>query len=166
VLENAMESYHIFRVHKTTLNHVIPTRSVECFPGGEGYNLHTTRSTLSADARRGIVWQAAVYPSLVIYVGPLDHMRVSWLTVLPEGAALSRVTTGQALLDVPPHGTDAWRALHANTKAGNDTVNAEDRPICESVQRGANAAARRRGRLSHLEASLWEFSRYLGRKLL
>jgi phenylpropionate dioxygenase-like ring-hydroxylating dioxygenase large terminal subunit len=165
VLENAMESYHIFRVHKKTLNHVIPTRSIECFSGGEAYNLHTTRSTLCADVKRGTVWQAAIYPSLVIYVGPLDHMRMSWLTVLPERTGLSRVTTGQALPDPPPRGSDAWRALFSNTKAGNDTVNAEDRPICESVQRGVVSARTARGRLSHLEAPLWEFSHYLGRKL-
>jgi phenylpropionate dioxygenase-like ring-hydroxylating dioxygenase large terminal subunit len=165
VLENAMESYHIFRVHSKTINPVLSTKTVECLPGEPAFNLHMLRSRLVARPEAAVVWQAAIYPSLVIYIGPLEQPRVAWLTALPTDIGQSRVTTGQATVEPPPTGSEALQAVQARIKAANDAVNSEDRPICESVQRGIGSSGARRGRLSHLEAPLWEFSQYLARQL-
>ncbi|MBL4601260.1 MAG: hypothetical protein JKY84_00800 [Emcibacteraceae bacterium] len=41
LVENFCESYHLFKVHKTTLEPSTPTSSVEVMPSGVGYNHHT-----------------------------------------------------------------------------------------------------------------------------
>lgn len=158
VVENAMESYHVFRVHPDTIDPFLPTKTIQILPGGPAYNLHSLVSTLAPKASRTFL-RATIYPSLVIDVGYLDRLRLSWLTAIPAGVGKTAVFTGQAAVPL------AGETLLADAKTGNDLANAQDRPICESVQRGANARNAGRGRLSHLEAPLWEFARYLSSRL-
>jgi choline monooxygenase len=156
-LENAMESYHVFGVHPKTLDPFLPTKTVTILPGEAGYNIHTMKSTLAPKAKSTFL-RATIYPTLVIDVGHIDRMRLSWQTFMPLGVQSSCIRTGAAAMP-------GAAGLLKDPGEGNDMANAEDRPVVESAQRGLQASRARRGRISHLEAPIWEFTRYLSARL-
>ena len=84
LVENFCESYHVSRVHKTTLEPDTPTSSVEVLPGGQGYNHHTMRYVTAAaapgkedDNREHL---CCIYPSLTFAIRTSS---IIWLSILP-----------------------------------------------------------------------------------
>lgn len=162
VIEQTMESYHLFQVHQKTLDPHTPTKSAEYLPGAAGYNHHTVRFTRPVAPATPIMWRATIYPSVVIDVGD----SLSWTTVIPDGLGRSRVYTGQATLDAPEPGSLRAKQFVSGGQAFNARLNNEDRSAVETVQRGLQSRHRRPGRLSHLEGTVWEFGQYLVRQLV
>ena len=50
-------------------------------------------------------------------------------------------------------------------KASFHAINSEDKPVTAAIARNAKALAAEPGRLSPKEKTIWEFQRYLARKL-
>jgi phenylpropionate dioxygenase-like ring-hydroxylating dioxygenase large terminal subunit len=178
IAENAMESYHVFQGHRTTLDPIFPTARLDIRAGAPGYNLHSSpmregasfpgtgedalrwNPDLPADQSRTL-WLATVYPAHVVVVAPATFLN---LHVQPEGPARSRVrwSFGQlAPVAATPEG-DAYRDA---VRQGSEAINAEDRALVAAVQRGAASSRAASGRLSHLERPVWEFIGYLSKRL-
>lgn len=172
--ENFMESYHIFHVHKDTIETRTPTSSVVCENGGEGFAYHLLFERPGVrDGGEGnsalpesIRWQeilACVFPSLLISV--TGNILV-WLSLQPGGPGAVNIRGGVATAPgYIPAGTEGDNKL-AQLRRDFDAFNAEDKAIVEALYKGLQSASASQGQLSSLERPLWEFSRYLGRKLL
>jgi choline monooxygenase len=180
VAENAMESYHVFQVHPTTLDAVFPTSRLEIESGAAGYNLHTspmregTRFPGMGDAALArnpdlapefahALWITCVYPSHVIVVAAGTLL---WLVIQPRGIGRADVSFGFAQAGpFPAPDTPQGEAARAMLRKGLEAVNAEDRKIVKAVQAGLASSHATSGRLSHLERPIWEFIGYLAGRL-
>jgi phenylpropionate dioxygenase-like ring-hydroxylating dioxygenase large terminal subunit len=178
--ENAMESYHLFRVHAQTLEPLTPTSSIVVEPGGPAHNLH--RMTVqegpgsfgAGEPARALnpelsewesrtFWLATVYPATVIALFPSS---VVWFAFQPDGVDRVRLRWGSAgLAPLPAEGSPEGVALRSAIRAGIEAVNAEDRATVGGVQRGVEARAAAPGYLSELERPIHEFERYLASRL-
>ena len=162
LVENFCESYHVFRVHKTTLEPDTPTASVEVMHGGPGFNHHTMRYGNAAvpnetDNREHL---SCIYPSLTF---ALRAASTIWLSILP-------LTRNRLKLR-------AWVAK--DLSAGNSTASeleeelaliaafmAEDKIIITGVQKGLESGVGNCGPLSEMEKTNWQFGHYIAGKLL
>lgn len=173
-VENFIESYHLFQVHRRTVQRRTPTSSVSCRKGGKRHALHWlterpgARPGASPDphldpALAGKELLAAIFPSTLLSVtGNL----LLWLTALPEGERRTRVIGG---LCASPHllKRSAGDARLANRlKAEFDLFMAEDRAVVERLMHGLGSSLAREGILSPLEQPVWEFGLYLRRTIL
>jgi phenylpropionate dioxygenase-like ring-hydroxylating dioxygenase large terminal subunit len=179
IAENAMEGYHLFHVHKTSIEPYIPTSGVAVMAGGEGYSIYRTRL---AEGFRGYdealakrlnprltqehlhnIWVACIFPSH--FIGVMAD-QVIWLNSQPLDVSHSVVRFGTAQLGtLPDRDTEEGKVFFGKAKARYDAINSEDKAVLAAVQKGANARHAEVGRLSHLEWPLWEFNRYLARML-
>ncbi|MBL4601216.1 MAG: aromatic ring-hydroxylating dioxygenase subunit alpha, partial [Emcibacteraceae bacterium] len=81
LVENFCESYHLFKVHKTTLEPFTPTSSVKVMAGGVGYNHHTLdkktddKKVSAEDENKEHL--SCIYPSMTF---ALSQSRVLWLS--------------------------------------------------------------------------------------
>jgi phenylpropionate dioxygenase-like ring-hydroxylating dioxygenase large terminal subunit len=174
LVENFMDAYHVFKVHKATFgakgDHTLDTQMcpgtddwahhVVVEDGGDDL-AHPDNTSLVGDRRRTIVL-AAVFPTHVMQVQPdwlwylqisplgTDRVRIRWdVSVAPE------VLAGAA--DPAAHVAGLLTLLHA--------VNAEDRPVTEAVRRNADGPQFARGPLSYLERNVFDFDRFVARRL-
>jgi len=164
LVENFCESYHVFRVHKKTLEPDTPTSSVEVQAGGPGYNHHTMR-WLAATAGPGKKEDnrehlCCIYPSMTFAIRASS---VIWLSILP-------LTYNRLRLR-------AWVAKDKNVGGATETdldeelklvaaFMAEDKIINTGVQKGLESGAGNRGPLNEMEKTNWQFGQYLAGKLL
>lgn len=178
LVENFMEGYHLFRVHARTVEHVLPTRLSDPVPGGDGYCLYEQGRIPGrayeygaamdvvnpglTEAERLIVPLFCAFPAHVVSVSP---ERTFWLALQPEGVDKVRVLWGVDVFpDSFPEGEEGERRA-AELRASFERINDEDKPIVSAIARNARALAAAPGRLSPKEATLWEFQRYLARRL-
>ena len=167
VLENGLESYHIFRLHPESLEPELPTRMHSYLAGGRDWALTPGRRERPADAQdwpetdafaREHYVVTSLPPSLygglvvegwpVVFVHPLspERTRVSTALFLASGR---EEAFGRGPFGVPAAGT----------------VLEEDRAMCERVQRGMHARAGAPGQLVELEQILVDFHTYLADRL-
>lgn len=162
LVENFCESYHVFRVHKMTLEPDTPTSSVEVLPGGRGYNHHTMRCVNAAsmneeDDREHL---SCIYPSLTFAIRTASTI---WLSILPVSYNRLRLRAWVA----KDH--SAGRATQSEFKAEMELVTAfmaEDKTINTGVQKGLESGAGNRGPLHEMEKTNWQFGQYLANKLV
>lgn len=164
LVENFCESYHVFCVHKATLEDTTPTVTIENLEGGPGFNHHLMRTNADyaiEPARRRGVAEADVTAGHLICIYPalafaFDGGSALWLSVMPDGPESLRVRMWQALY---PEGNEPIDAAHIS--AANDAVHAfmaEDKGVIEGVQRGLAAGTGNRAPLHPWEATNWEFA--------
>ncbi len=178
LVENFVDPYHLFRVHKETVEPVLPTRLAEPLPGGEGYNLFEQGRIPGRAFEYGAPMDAVnpaltkrermtvpifcVYPAHTVSLSP---ERLFWLALQPDGTERVRVRWG---VDVHPasfpDGEDG-EARKRELRASFDRINDEDKPIVAAVRRNAAARFAASGPLAPKERTLWEFQRYLARRL-
>lgn len=162
LVENFCESYHVFRVHKTTLETETPTSSVEVLPGGPGYNHHTMRcvraeSTNEEDDREHL---SCIYPGLTIAIRTASTI---WLSILPLTHNRLRLRAWVA------KDLSAGSATDSELEAEMEIVAAfmaEDKVINTGVQKGLASGVGNRGPLNEMERTNWQFAQYLANKLL
>ena len=162
LVENFCESYHVFRVHKTTLEPDTPTSSVEVLPCGRGYNHHTMRCVNAAsmneeDNREHL---SCIYPSLTFAIRTASTI---WLSILPVSYNRLRLRAWVA----KDH--SAGRATQSELNAEMELVTAfmaEDKIINAGVQKGLESGAGNRGPLHEMEKTNWQFGQYLADKLV
>ncbi len=171
LVENFCESYHVFRVHKETLEDTTPTVTIENLPGGPGFNHHLMRTNAAyavEPARRRGLGEADVTASHLICIYPalafaIDGGSALWLSVMPDGPESLRARMWLALYAEGNEAIDA-----ADIAAANDAVHAfmaEDKGVIEGVQRGLAAATGNRAPLHPWEATNWAFACYLLERL-
>lgn len=177
LVENFMDAYHVFKVHKNTFaKNGDNTLKTTMHPGTADFAFHLvghdadaasgvahpSNTSLEGDWRHTLVLGAA-FPTHVMQLQPdwlwylqlsplgVDRVRIRWdVSVAPE------VLADQADPVLYTKGLVELLSL----------VNAEDRPIVEGVYRGVQRDGLQRGPLSYLERNVYDFDRYVARALV
>ena len=165
-MENALEGYHVFKVHKETLETTGPSRLQYYVAGSSNWTITGGKS--ADDAGKLTKWLRGKYPEAydhyqVIILPPsfvaiLNYDSFSWVHVLPAGKEHSVVRSGTL-------------TTKSNSKEDKQMTKftadffAEDKWICERVQRGMYSKAGKGGKLVEMEKSVVDFHQYLAARL-
>ena len=170
LVENFCESYHVFQVHKKTLEPNSPTKTTRVLEGGIGFNHHTMQfdtSLWSKEAVERIPEQMrdlghliCVYPCLAFSIDPEAAI---WLSVRPTGPQTLKYTAEIAIFT--PDGSDISPELAESYKESTAEFMGEDKITIELVQQGLAARVGNAGTLHPWERTNWEFGHYLASKL-
>ena len=172
LVENFMDSYHVFKVHRATfgVGSTSPLNTT-MHPGTDAWAHHVAldpdemaaadNTDLVGDWRRAVVL-AAVFPTHVMQLQPdylwylqisplgTDQVRIRWdVSVAPD--VLSAQTDPDAYV----------RGILQLLRA----VNGEDHPVVESVRRAADGPQFARAPLSKYEQNVVDFDRFVARRL-
>lgn len=151
---NAMESYHLFKVHPKTLEPYTPTK-------GAYYVIGSARATATGGTVKGEddYLLISLPPG---FVGVLASGSFVWQSVSPFGTNRCAIRTGGAYASGKHESVlgklDEW--LGASESYALADFLHEDRAICERIQRGA-AGDFVPGRLVPLERVVEDFGHYL-----
>ena len=160
VITNAMESYHLFKVHPETLEPYTPTAGSYYVAGSADGTATGGASTTGAD-----------YTLLSLppnFVGVLTEDSLLWQAVQPLAVDRTRIVTGAAYHHPPAEasrGLSRW-VTKASTAVGTGLPDflPEDRAICERGQRGATGGFTP-GPLLPVEQVIVDFHHFLNRQL-
>jgi len=163
LVENFCESYHVFTVHKDTLETPTSTASTENREGGPGFNHHIQRNSTplppGLEAKLDLPEDKAnEFHLICIYLAfGFSPTHGLCLTVLPDGPDKLK-----ARMWVMRPSFDGDTAVSAETaiKRVREFL-AEDMGIIEGVQRGLTAGTGNRAPLYRWEAPGWEYSRHI-----
>ena len=185
MIENWMEPYHHMGIHVKTLQPLMPATG--CWT--DNYHPHYTRAhlpyrqslidSIKAAESKGehfgsfppisnlpeaykYEWTVHVgYPNYLMLTGPNCAL---WYRLLPISAEkIHLVTTLLVTKEAQAH-PDFEQHLAEETQALKD-FHSEDIEVCTAVQRGFNSVAFQHGRLSHLEAPVFQIQRYLAERI-
>jgi len=178
LFQNFMEPYHLFTVHRNTVEPALPTRLAVVQEGGSGFCLYTQGRVPGVAYEYGEVMQNpnlalteeeintvplfGAFPAQVVSISP---ERTFWMSLMPLEVGKVRVFWG---VDVHPDAMPVGAAREERIdalKASFNAINAEDKPITSAIAKNAKALAAEPGRLSPKENTIWDFQRYLARML-
>jgi len=165
VMENAMESYHLFKVHKGTLETVTPTKQSFYLQGDNSWSL-TSGKMKGADGMltkclSGDKYELYSHYFLIMlppnFVGIVTYESFDWISVMPtlEGGC---VVQSEGL-------AKKKRKANTTTQAFVDQFFAEDKAICERGQTGMRSRKSSGGPLLDVERIVVDFHHYLARQL-
>ena len=174
LVENFMDAYHVFKVHKDSFGvDGDNTRFTEMYPGTDHWAHHrvmnpadpdlcaATNQTLDGDWRKTIVLGAA-FPGFVIQLQP-DWL---WfLRITPLGTDRCRIAWQVAVAPETLASTDDPDAYVKEVLDLVHLVNSEDHPIVEGIRRNVTRPQFNRGPLSYLERNVYDFDRYIAKRL-
>jgi len=164
-MENAMESYHLFKVHKDTLEAVTPTKQAFYLEGGASWSLtggkyKNSRNKLTnwlmgeGDVTDQYYVLISLPPS---FVGILSRESLAWVSVYPAGTTECVVRSGAL-------------SIKGGGDSGEDEFTAaffaEDKMICERVQQGMASTHSHGGSLIEMERVVVDFHQYLASRLM
>ncbi|MGI9644425.1 MAG: aromatic ring-hydroxylating oxygenase subunit alpha [Ilumatobacteraceae bacterium] len=161
VIANAMESYHLFKVHPETLEPYSPT--------ADAYYLLGNADGTATGGRNTDGTEYTLFSLPPNFVGAVTNGSLLWQTVQPVAADRTRVITGGAYRSPPPDassGLSKWMAK-AMSKASEMAVPdflPEDKFICERGQRAATGDFTP-GPILAVEQVISDFHHYLNRQL-
>ncbi len=165
-VENGIESYHLFKVHKETLEPMTPSKQAYYVAGSSewaltGGQMKDTRGTLSK-------WLMGSYPEaynhyLLLFLPPsliavITYDGFNWIQILPEDPEHCAVIPGGLL----EHKVKDFSGPEFQF---TEAFLSEDKEICERVQRGMHARKGKGGKLVSLEQILVDFRQYLANRL-
>lgn len=163
-LENAMESYHLFKVHSETLEKVTPTKSSFYLETSGDWTItggkieEPKKSFLSWNTDSDDIYSRYVLISLPpSFVGILSYESFDWITILPKNhqqclvRAASRREPGYTLSGAEEHFVKTFLS--------------EDKNICERVQSAMTAVYSTGGKLLNIEKVVVDFHNYLAARL-
>lgn len=166
VLENAMESYHLFKVHQQTLEKTTPTKKSYYLAGDYQWTL--TGGEITDTGSRIMKWLSGNTPEIFghyillslppSFVGILTYDSFDWLQVMPVDSENSWVRSGGIST------TDKYHKGYA-IESFTQAFFAEDKIICERVQQGMRSQLSQGGKLTSLERILVDFHQYLANRL-
>ncbi|MEO1634657.1 MAG: aromatic ring-hydroxylating dioxygenase subunit alpha [Cyanobacteria bacterium J06631_9] len=185
MIENWMEPYHHMGIHVKTLQPLMPATG--CWT--DDYHPHFTRAHLpfrqslidamkAAEAKGEHFGSFPPIPHLpeaykyewTVHVGYPNFLMLTgancalWYRLLPISAEkIHLVTTLLVTKEAQAH-PDFEQHLAAETQALKD-FHSEDIEVCTAVQRGFNSVAFQRGRMSHLEAPVFQIQQYLAGRI-
>lgn len=165
-VENGIESYHLFKVHKETLETMTPTKQAYYVAGSSEWTL--TGGAIKDERSTLTKWFSGNHPEaysqyVLLSLPPsliavIDYEGMHWIQILPTDAAHCDVIPG----GLSPHAvTDLSSPEFEFTHA----FLAEDKEICERVQRGMYSQKGKGGKLVSLEQILVDFRHYIGNRL-
>jgi phenylpropionate dioxygenase-like ring-hydroxylating dioxygenase large terminal subunit len=165
LLENFCESYHLFCVHRKTLEPISPTKSIKVLPGGPGWNLHQLdyvdswkedKAGERSEEAPGRGFISAIYPSQALAFGSEDSLL--WINTLP--AARDRVRVDVCCI-ARPDTSDGQVSEEArgNLRAHIFEFLAEDEACLAAVQQNL-ASFTPTQPYCPFERSNWEFEQY------
>lgn len=181
LVENFMESYHHLGAHSKTLQPLMPARDtwnererelyIRCHlpfkeslvtdwerqetEGAHPFGFPTIQSLDLQKKRESGLFM--IFPHFLIFVLP---DRIVWYRVEPLGPDRMRILTTML---VPAETTQHpdYAAMLERETAPMTEFHIEDMEMCTAIQRGMHSLGAQRGRLSHLEMSIWLIQRYL-----
>ena len=166
VMENALESYHIFKVHKETLETLSPTKQACYVAGSAAWTI--TGGKLVDNAGTIAKWLRGKYPPaydhyLLLALPPslvmiLDYNSLSWLHILPDGPEACIVRSGAVF-------PKSLFKEEQQSLAFTQAFFQEDKWICERVQKGMHSKIGKGGKLVEMERSVVDFHQYLAAML-
>jgi len=176
LVENFMDAYHIHRVHRNSFaRYGSSEERTVLFPGDDAFTYHYVQEdeeSHSVFAHPQNTWLQGpdrfrtflinIFPAQVIQLQP-DFLW--YLSILPDG--LDKVDIRWAVsipAEILDHASDRQAAID-EVMSLLHKVNGEDRPIVENVFRSTASPDAAQGPLSYLERNVWEFGRYLARRL-
>ncbi len=172
IVENGIESYHLFQVHANTLEKITPTRGAYYIEGsakwtvtggaiveggGAGLAGKLLGSLLGSDTGGDHYTLVSIPPS---FVGVVTRDSWDWLVAHPLTPNSTRVLTGSLTKGKPDVITRMVYGGYASAFLE------EDRAICERAQRGMAARHSKGGKLVPLERVVVDFHHYLGWRML
>jgi phenylpropionate dioxygenase-like ring-hydroxylating dioxygenase large terminal subunit len=176
LVENYMDAYHIHRVHKHSFGkYGSSEEQTHLFDGNDAFTYHYVQeergpksvhahpdNTWLQGADRSRTYLINIFPSHTMQLQPdmlwylsilpngQDKVNIRWAVSIP-GEILAASDNRQAHID------KLMELLHQ--------VNSEDLPVVENVFRTTRSPEARQGPLSYLERNVWQFGRYLARRL-
>ena len=164
-MENAMESYHLFKVHKDTLETTTPTAGAYYLEGGADWSV-TGGEIKGLDAK---LWNWLTSSDAQAY------SRYILISIPPGFVGIVTVQSFDWIAIYPKSPTECWvrsAGLHPSSQSDSEADTAfveaffaEDKSICERVQRGMSASHVKGGRLVELERVVVDFHRYYATKM-
>jgi phenylpropionate dioxygenase-like ring-hydroxylating dioxygenase large terminal subunit len=161
--ENGIESYHLFAVHKETLETMTPTKDAFYLEGNADW-------TLTGGAIKGVSSVSKFFnrghehlnnyilvslpPS---FIGILTYDSLSWIQLIPESTGKCKVISG---------GLSSKKSK--SSKSEKEFVNAfflEDKEICERMHKSMNSQFGQGGKLVELERVVVDFRQYLSKNI-
>lgn len=171
--ENFMESYHLFKVHATSLEPHMPTRSTYCIPGEDAYTIHFVRASPEAlygvahpdkegleEDDRNLIFDFCAFPTNLV-AGAHDFLW--WMSLQPCGVDRVHARWGVSYSPEIMAGVTDLAAFRAETEAVFDAANDEDKLALARVAKGSRGPLTQSGPLAQMERPLWEFARYLNK---
>jgi phenylpropionate dioxygenase-like ring-hydroxylating dioxygenase large terminal subunit len=178
LIENFMESYHVFAAHKGTFatagkmpedyicgdQHDWVAYHLGTKPSEEGTGgAHPDDPTLAGIwRRRSVVF--CVFPSLLVYAAPdllwymsvqpkgVDRFQARWAAAIPREISSGMSETQRS-------------ELIAKVSSFMDTANDEDLPLVEALFAGTQSTLSPSGHFHAIERNVWDFARYFDRML-
>ena len=155
VMENAMESYHLFKVHEPTLEQVSPTRGAYYVAGSSEWSLTGGELTYGEQDLDKYYVLLSMAPS---FVGILTNGSLGWLSAHPMGPGRTMVRSGAIGIR---------KVTERSSGADQFTRDffLEDQLICERVHNGMSARKGRGGKLVDMERVVTDFHQFLATRL-
>jgi len=167
ILENAMESYHLFKVHEQTLELGTPTRDAYYLAGSSEWTI-TGGKIKGVGESKLMNWLTGPYPEAFnhyilvslppSFVGILTYESFDWLQVLPVDSEHSIVRSGGISTTDKGH---KQKSIMEFTKQFFE----EDKEICERVQTAMKSRRGKGGKLVNMERVVTDFHQFLGSRL-
>jgi len=161
-IANAMESYHLFKVHPETLEPYSPTSSAYYIAG----NADGTATGGSSSQGDGDYLLLSLPPN---FVGVITGDMLLWQAVYPLASDRTRIVTGGAFTSPSPSSQSGLKKFALSTMAKGAELAIpdflpEDKAICERGQRAA-LGDYTPGALLPVEQVVIDFHHYLNRQL-
>lgn len=161
VLSNAMESYHLFKVHPETLEPYTPT-------AGAYYMVGSADGTATGGTSAGDDGDYVLLSLPPNFVGVITGESLLWQAVQPLGFDRTRIVTGGAFRSPSPDSQTGLAKLATKVTAAATALVPdflpEDKAICERGQRAA-IGDYSPGMLVPIEQVVVDFHHYLNRQL-
>jgi phenylpropionate dioxygenase-like ring-hydroxylating dioxygenase large terminal subunit len=177
LVENFMESYHHLGAHAKTLQLMMPARDTWNEQERELYvrcHLPFKDSALGElqaqehpfgfptideldDAKKKESGLFLIHPNFLAFVQP---DRIIWYRVEPLGPNHMKLLTTMLVPEETTRHAEFDAMLESETPPFFE-FHFEDMEMCTAIQRGMASLGAQRGRLSHLEMSIWLIQRYL-----
>lgn len=172
LVENFMEGYHHLGAHCKTLQPFMPARDTWC-EAERGHSIRvnlpykeSVDSVSEMDFPVSPTLDPAHYGQMVVFLGQPSfllftaHDRIFWYRIDPISPDKSRLLT-TCLVRADALDDPKYAEKFALAEKMLVDFHLEDMEVCTAVQRGFYAKGYQRGRLSHLEMSIWLIQRYL-----
>ena len=163
-MENAMESYHLFKVHKETLETVTHTKQAFYLEGGHNWSLTGGKYTDTiGKLTKWLVGEGSPVDQHYVlvslppsFVGILSHDSLAWIGIYPSGATECTVRTGALSIQA---------SVSQSEEEFTAAFLAEDKMICERAQKGMASTHGRGGSLLGAERVVVDFHQYLASRI-
>ena len=169
LVENFIESYHVFHVHRNTIEPRTPTSSVVCGSGDgsfcyhllterPGKRKHDSLNETIAEEYRFIELLCCVFPAQLVSV---TANLLIWLGLCPGETGTVHINGGLAARRGYLREGATREEIEKQLRHDFDAFNAEDRSIVERLFQAHRSGGVRPGPLAGLERPIVEFHSYL-----